>query len=185
VKVKNLDVSLNAVFATLQAYLGASYVNDFNKFGRTFQVRVQALPSFRMDPRDIQRLEVRNRAGEMVPIGAVARVERTFGPQIIQRFNLYPVATLQGAPAPGRSSGEALATMERIAGEKLPGTMGFDWSDMSYQEKSRWGVGLCFCLCSIAGLPRARRSIRKLDHSLRGNLGDSVRPFGRHWRVLV
>jgi HAE1 family hydrophobic/amphiphilic exporter-1 len=135
VKVKNLDVSLNAVFATLQAYLGASYVNDFNKFGRTFQVRVQALPSFRMDPRDIQRLEVRNRAGEMVPIGAVARVERTFGPQIIQRFNLYPVATLQGAPAPGRSSGEALATMERIAGEKLPGTMGFDWSDMSYQEK--------------------------------------------------
>lgn len=135
VKVKNLDVPLDAVFSTLQAYMGAAYVNDFNKFGRTFQVRIQAQPQFRMEPRDIERLEVRNRAGQMIPIGAVATVERTFGPQIIQRFNLYPMASLQGAPAPGRSSGDALATMERIASEKLPSTMGYDWSDMSYQEK--------------------------------------------------
>jgi hydrophobic/amphiphilic exporter-1 (mainly G- bacteria), HAE1 family len=135
VKVKNLDVPLNAVFSTLQAYMGAAYVNDFNKFGRTFQVRVQALPAYRMEPRDIERLEVRNRAGEMIPIGAVASVKRTFGPQIIQRFNLYPVASIQGSPAPGRSSGEALTTMELLASEKLPSTMGFEWTDMSYQEK--------------------------------------------------
>jgi HAE1 family hydrophobic/amphiphilic exporter-1 len=135
VKVKNLDVPLTAVFSTLQAYMGAAYVNDFNKFSRTFQVRVQALPEYRMEPRDIERLEVRNRAGQMIPIGAVARVQRTFGPQIIQRFNLYPVASIMGSPSPGRSSGEALATMERIASEKLPNSMGFEWSDMSFQEK--------------------------------------------------
>jgi HAE1 family hydrophobic/amphiphilic exporter-1 len=142
VKVKTLDVPLSSVFSTLQAYLGSAYVNDFNKFGRTFQVRVQAEQQFRVEPRDIERLEVRNRAGEMIPLGSVIDVERSFGPQIIQRYNLYPVASVSGAPAPGFSSGEALTLMEQIADRELPSTMGYDWTEMSYQEKKVGGESI-------------------------------------------
>jgi HAE1 family hydrophobic/amphiphilic exporter-1 len=139
VKVKTLDVPLSSVFATLQAYLGSSYVNDFNKFGRTFQVRVQAEQQFRVEPRDIERLEVRNRSGEMIPLGSVVDVKRSFGPQIITRYNLYPVASVSGGPAPGFSSGEALALMEQIADRELPSSMGYEWTEMSYQEKKVGG----------------------------------------------
>jgi HAE1 family hydrophobic/amphiphilic exporter-1 len=139
VKVKTLDVPLSNVFNTLQAYLGSAYVNDFNKFGRTYQVRVQAEEQFRMEPRDIERLEVRNRAGEMIPLGAVVDVERSFGPQIITRYNLYPTAAISGGPAPGNSSGEALQLMEQIAARTLPDSMGYEWTGMSYQEKKVGG----------------------------------------------
>jgi HAE1 family hydrophobic/amphiphilic exporter-1 len=112
----------------LQTYLGSAYVNDFNKFGRTFQVRVQAEENFRLDPRDIERLEVRNMRGQMIPLGSVVKVERSFGPQIIQRYNLYPTAAVRGEPAPGVSSGEALTIMEQIARAELPDSMGYDWT---------------------------------------------------------
>src|SRR5205085_4498312 len=135
VKVKTLDVPLGNVFNTLQANLGSTYVNDFNKFGRTYQVRMQADQHFRARPEDIRRLEVRNRDGEMIPMGAVARVQRTFGPQIITRFNLYPTAAVTGEPAQGFSSGEALRVMEQLAGAELPTSMGYDWTGMAYQEK--------------------------------------------------
>jgi HAE1 family hydrophobic/amphiphilic exporter-1 len=139
VKVKTLDVPRSNVFNTLQAYLGSSYVNDFNKFGRTYQVRVQAQQRFRMEPRDIERLEVRNRAGEMIPLGSVVDVKRSFGPQIITRYNLYPTAAVSGGPAPGFSSGEALQLMEQIAASELPGSMSYEWTGMSYQEKKVGG----------------------------------------------
>jgi HAE1 family hydrophobic/amphiphilic exporter-1 len=135
VKVKTLNVPLSAVFGALQTYLGSAYVNDFNKFGRTFQVRLQAEEDFRLDPRDIERLEVRNSRGQMIPLGSVIKVKRSFGPQIIQRYNLYPTAAVRGEPAPGVSSGEALTIMEQIARADLPDTMGYDWTGESFQEK--------------------------------------------------
>ena len=135
VKVKSLQVPLSSVFNTLQTNLGAAYVNDFNKFGRTFQVRVQAEQDFRMDPRDIERLEVRNSRGAMVPLGSLLTVKRSFGPQIVNRYNLYPTAAVTGSPAPGVSSGEALEVMEQLAAQELPASMGYDWTGESYQQK--------------------------------------------------
>jgi HAE1 family hydrophobic/amphiphilic exporter-1 len=134
-KVKALNIPLGTVFATLQAYLGSAYVNDFNKFGRTYQVRVQAEPAFRAKPEDIERLEVRNLDGQMIPMSSIATVKRSFGPQIINRYNLYPSASINGQPAPGYSSGEALGLMEQIAADTLPANMGFEWTGMAYQER--------------------------------------------------
>jgi HAE1 family hydrophobic/amphiphilic exporter-1 len=148
-KVKTLDVPLTSVFNTLQTYLGSTYVNDFNKFGRTYQVRVQADQRFRMEPRDIERLEVRNRAGNMLPLGSVLKVERSFGPQILTRYNLYPTASVTGEPAPGFSSGEALTLMEQLAGAQLPRTMGYDWTGMSYQEKKVGGEAIMIFVFAV------------------------------------
>ncbi|MCC6491799.1 MAG: multidrug efflux RND transporter permease subunit [Pirellulales bacterium] len=142
VKVKTLDVPLTAVFNALQTYLGSAYVNDFNKFGRTFQVRIQAEENFRIEPRDIERLEVRNARGKMIPLGSVVSVRRSFGPQIIQRYNLYPTASIRGEAAPGVSSGEAIEIMEQIASAELPATMGYDWTGEAFQEKRISGQAL-------------------------------------------
>jgi hydrophobic/amphiphilic exporter-1 (mainly G- bacteria), HAE1 family len=135
VQVKTLDVRLSDVFGTLQAALGSAYVNDFNKFGRTYQVRVQADHEFRLKPEDISRLDVRNAAGGMVPLGTVVRVRKAFGPQIVTRYNMYPAAAITGAAAPGYSSGQALQLIEQLADQTLPPAMGYDWTGMSYQEK--------------------------------------------------
>jgi HAE1 family hydrophobic/amphiphilic exporter-1 len=135
VKAKSLNVPLDVVFNTLQAYLGSSYVNDFNLFGRTYQVRVQADQRFRLRPSDITRLEVRDRAGDMLPLGTLAHVTERTGPQTITRYLLYPSAQITGEAAPGFSSGQALTIMEQMARDKLPEGMGFDWTGMSYQER--------------------------------------------------
>lgn len=134
-KAKTLGVSLDTIFGTLQTALGSAYVNDFNRFGRTFQVRVQADQKFRMEPEDIRHLEVRDAEGNMLPLATFVNVEKRLGPQIIPRFNLYPSATLTGSAAPGFSSGDALQLMERLANEKLPSSMGYEWSGMSFQER--------------------------------------------------
>jgi HAE1 family hydrophobic/amphiphilic exporter-1 len=134
-KAKTLGIPLSEVFGTLQTYLGSAYVNDFNKFGRTWQVKLQADHQFRVDPRDVRDLEVRNNAGAMVPIGTLVDVDRIVGPQTILRYNLYPTASITGAAAPGYSSGQALNMMEQLADTKLPDSMGFEWTGMSYQEK--------------------------------------------------
>ena len=134
-KVKMLDVPLSAVFSTLQASMGAAYVNDFNKFGRVYQVRVQAEQQFRARPEDIERLEVRSRTGRMAPLGTVAEVRESFGPQVINRYNLYPSASINGSPAPGVSTGQALDLMEQIAAQALPPGVGYEWSGISFQEK--------------------------------------------------
>ena len=119
----------------MQAYLGSAYVNDFNKFGRTWQVKVQADNQFRIEPEDIRSLEVRNDKGEMVPVGTLVSVEETVGPQTILRYNLYPTASITGEAAPGFSSGQALNLMEQLAQQKLPATIGYEWTGMSFQEK--------------------------------------------------
>jgi HAE1 family hydrophobic/amphiphilic exporter-1 len=135
VKAEKMGVPTNAIFSTLQANLGSFYVNDFNKFGRTYQVRIQADTQFRNSPESIGKLEVRNRDGQMVPLGTLLTVKEKLGPQAISRYNLYPAAAINGAAAPGTSSGDALKLMEEIAERELPGSMGFDWTGMAYQEK--------------------------------------------------
>ncbi|WP_193368703.1 efflux RND transporter permease subunit [Pelagibius marinus] len=135
VKAKSLQIPLNDVFGALQTYLGSSYVNDFNKFGRTWQVKVQADHRFRLEAEDIRRLEVRNAAGNMVPLGTLVRVDEILGPQTVLRYNLYPSSAITGEAAPGYSSGQALDLMEQLAETKLPNSMGFEWTGISFQEK--------------------------------------------------
>ena len=134
-KVKSLNLQLSDVFDTLQAFLGSAYVNDFNLFGRTYQVRVQAESAYRRTPNDVRALEVRNAKGEMVPLGTVVDVRDSIGPQIILRYNLYPTAVITGEAAQGYSSGQALVLMEEMARSKLTPAMGFEWTGISYQEK--------------------------------------------------
>jgi HAE1 family hydrophobic/amphiphilic exporter-1 len=149
VKVKSLDVPLSAVFGALQTYLGSAYVNDFNKFGRTYQVRVQAEQDFRVSPRDIERLEVRNAKGQMIPLGSLLTVEQSYGPQVISRYNLFPAASVRGEPAPGASSGEAIDIMEQIAAAELPNSMGYDWTGESFQEKRIGGQAIYVSLFAV------------------------------------
>lgn len=148
-KVKTLDIPLTNVFGTLQAYLGSAYVNDFNKFGRTFQVRIQADEKFRIEAKDIERLEVRNARGQMIPLGAVVDVKESYGPQIITRYNLHPSAALNGEPAQGFSSGEALNIMEQLAANELPTSMGYEWTGVSYQEKKVGGEAIWIFILAV------------------------------------
>jgi HAE1 family hydrophobic/amphiphilic exporter-1 len=135
VKAKTVGVSLHSLFSTLQTYLGSVYVNDFNLFGRTYQVRAQAEPGFRRSAEDIKRLDVRNVKGEMITLGTLLDVRDTIGPQTITRYNLYPAAAITGQAAAGYSSGQALSLMEQMAANKMPATMGYEWTGISYQEK--------------------------------------------------
>ena len=113
-RAKSLGIPLDSAFNTLAASLGSYYVNDFNKFGRTWQVKVQADHKFRIEPRDIRTLDVRNAEGDMVPIGTLVNVDRIVGPQTILRYNLYPTASITGAAAPGYSSGQAINAMDIV-----------------------------------------------------------------------
>lgn len=135
VKTQTLHVTTDQVFSTLASYLGSSYVNQFNKFGRTFQVFAQADAKYRLSVRDIENLMVRNQQGNMIPLGTVAKITHTVGPSLISLYNLYPSATVIGLPAQGYSSGQSMALMEEIAAKTLPPGAGFEWTAMSYQEK--------------------------------------------------
>jgi len=133
-RAKQLGLNISEVFDTMQTYLGSIYVNDFNQFGRTYQVIAQADKAFRDSPDDILRLKVRNSDGEMVPLGAVIRVSETFGPEAAQRHNAFRAADLNGSAAPGYSSGEAQAAITRILEETLPPGMQFEWTELTYQQ---------------------------------------------------
>jgi len=134
-KAETLHVSLDQVFATLSTYFGSTYVQQFNKFGRVFQVYVQADARFRVRPSDIERLYVRNGQGSMIPLGTLVSVTPVVGPPLISLFNLYPAASVTGLPAAGFSSGDVLRLMDEDAAKTLPPGMAMEWSDMSYQEK--------------------------------------------------
>jgi multidrug efflux pump subunit AcrB len=134
-KVKSMGVQLSDVFDALQAYLGSYYVNDFNRFGRTWQVNVQAEPRFRTDAEGVKQLKVRNSDGDMVPLGAVAVVREATGPVQVTRYNTFPAAAINGASLPGTSSGEVQAAMERLADGDLPRSMTTEWTELSYLEK--------------------------------------------------
>ncbi|QDF97966.1 multidrug efflux RND transporter permease subunit [Azoarcus sp. DD4] len=134
VKAKQLGVSVTDVFDTMQIYLGSLYVNDFNRFGRVYQVRAQADAPFRARPEDIGQLKTRNAAGEMVPLSSMVRVHNSFGPEMVVRYNGYTAADINGGPAPGYSSDQAEAAAERIAAETLPPGIKFEWTDLTYQK---------------------------------------------------
>jgi multidrug efflux pump len=134
VKAKQLGVSVAEVFDTLQVYLGSQYVNDFNRFGRTYQVKVQADAPYRARAEDVLRLKVRNAQGDMVPLSSLLKVGSGFGPDRVTRYNSYTAADINGGPAPGFSSGQAQAAVERIAAETLPKGMSFEWTELTYQE---------------------------------------------------
>jgi HAE1 family hydrophobic/amphiphilic exporter-1 len=134
-RVKKLGIPLQDVFSTMSGYLASAYVNDFNLFGRTWQVNVSADSRFRSTLDDIKRLEVRTPDGQMVPLGSVLRVEETMGADRVIRYNIFPAAVVQGQPAPGVSSGEALRVVENMVTAKLPPGTSFEWTALSYQEK--------------------------------------------------
>lgn len=133
-KAKQLGLNINELFDAMQIYLGSLYVNDFNKFGRTYQVIAQADRKFRDTPDDIFKLKVRNNKGEMVPLGSVLKISDTFGPESAQRYNAFRAADLNGNAAPGYSSGQAQDTISRILHETLPQGMEFEWTDLTYQQ---------------------------------------------------
>src|SRR5262249_7436171 len=130
-QAKAMGVSLEDVFNTLQVYLGSAYANDFTRFGRNWQVNAQADAAFRLTPEDVGKLKVRNAAGEMVPLAAIVKIEDTIGPAIVNRYNMFPSAEVSGAPAPGASSGQAIAMMEQIAKQELPAAMSFEWTELT------------------------------------------------------
>ena len=133
-QAQKLNVSPTAVFEALQTYLGSSYINDFNFLGRTYTVSAQADAEFRGDVEDIARLRARNANGEMVPLGSVARFSTTTSAYRVPHYNLLPAAEIMGGPAPGVASGTALARMAELAKEVLPRGIGFEWTDLAYQQ---------------------------------------------------
>ena len=136
IKAETLGITTGQVFSALSGYVGSSYITQFNKFGRTFQVYAQAAPEFRIRPEDIRNLSVRAGDGTMVPLGTVVDVKSVQGPSLISLYNLYPTATIVGGSAAGFSSGQALDVMEQIADRTLPPGAGFEWTALSYQEKA-------------------------------------------------
>jgi multidrug efflux pump len=133
-KARQLGVAVTDVFDTMQIYLGSLYVNDFNKFGRTYSVRVQADAAYRARAEDVGLLKVRSASGEMVPLSALMKIEPSFGPERAMRYNGFLAADINGAAAPGFSSGQAQDAIERIAAETLPPGIGYEWTELTYQE---------------------------------------------------
>ena len=150
VKAKSLGVSLSSLYETLQVYLGSLYVNDFNQFGRTYQVVAQADSKFRDGADDIRRLKVRNERGQMVPMGTLVTVREAFGPDRVMRYNGYPAAEINGAPAPGYSSGQAEAFIEGLVKQTLPPGMAYEWTELTYQQRIAGNTAMyIFPLCIL------------------------------------
>ncbi|WP_340118887.1 multidrug efflux RND transporter permease subunit [Pelagibius sp. 7325] len=156
-KAQMLDVPIANIFDTLSINLGTSYVNDFNAFGRIYQVRAQADQQFRMERQDIQRLKVRAATGELVPLGTLVEIRDVSGPNLVQRYNMYVSVPVQGNAAPGVSTGDALDTMERLAEEVLPPGTDYEWTELAYQERNTgntaifiFGLSVLFVFLALA-----------------------------------
>ncbi len=149
-RAKQMGVPVTDIFSTMQIYLGSLYINDFNKFGRTYRVVAQADADFRAHAQDITQLKTRNQAGEMVPLGALVRVEESYGPDRAMRYNNYRTAEINGGPAMGFSSGQAQAAIEKILDETLPKGMAYEWTDLTYQQILAGNTAiLIFPLCVL------------------------------------
>jgi multidrug efflux pump len=133
-KAKTHGIPLSDVFDTLQVYLGSLYVNDFNRFGRTYQVNVQAESPYRLQPEDISHLRTRNLAGEMIPLGSVVTVKPTYGPDRVMRYNGFPAAEINGAAAPGYSTGQSESAIAKVLNDQLPNGMKYEWTELTYQK---------------------------------------------------
>jgi len=158
-KVLKQGVAVADVYQTLQAFLGGIFVNQFNRFGRQWRVFLQAEAEDRLVPEDIGRFYVRNNDGDMVPLSTVVTSRRVFGPEYTQRFNLFRAVQITGQPAPGYSSGQAMAALESVAHDVLPAEMGYDWADLSFQERRAagragivFGISLGFVFLILAAL---------------------------------
>ena len=150
VRTKEQGVALTDVFEAMQVYLGSLYVNDFNRFGRTYQVIAQADAQYRARPEDIRLLKTRNRQGQMVPLGSLVTISQTNGPDRVLRYNGYLAADVNGGPAPGFSSGEALRSISRVLNETLPNGVKFEWTDLTYPETSAGNTTIfVFPLCVL------------------------------------
>jgi hydrophobe/amphiphile efflux-1 (HAE1) family protein len=149
-RAESLNVPVSRIFSTLQQQLGSGYVNDFNLYGRTYQVRVQAEAAFRHKPDDITRLYVRSDNGNMVPMNSLISLSTVVAPQLIYRYNQFAGVQINGNAAPGFSSADAMAAMERVAADTLPPGFSYDWSTMSFQEREAGGkVGFLFALALV------------------------------------
>ncbi len=133
-KAQLLGINMPEVFNALQVFIGSAYVNDFNLFGRTFRVQAQADQQFRLEPRDVLNLRVRNSSGETVPLGSFTTVRDISGPYRVPRYNIYPAAELDGAAAPGYSQGQAIEIMQRVAAETLPPGFAYEWTTLAFQQ---------------------------------------------------
>lgn len=149
VRAQMLNVPIDSIFQTLSMNLGTTYVNDFNAFGRVYQVRAQADTPHRLDIADIEQLKVRSVNGALVPLGTLANVELRSGPDLVQRYNLYTSVPVQGAAAPGVSSGDALDAMEELAAQVLPGGMSFEWTELAFQERQTGNTAVFIFLLSV------------------------------------
>src|SRR5262249_12876349 len=151
VACQSRGVELTDVYGTLQATMGSRYVNDFNQFGRTWQVNVQSDERFRDRVEDIRKLKIRNRHGDMVPLAAVVNVREHSSPQGISRYNMYPAAAVNGNVAQGTSTGDAIALLEKLADDELPyGRMAYEWSELTFIEKASRGSGAYVFAISVA-----------------------------------
>jgi len=149
-KAKAQGVALADLFETLQVYLGSLYVNDINRFGRTYQVNVQAEPAFRVTPDNITQLKTRNERGAMIPLGSFVNVRESSGPDRVMHYNAYPSAEINGGPAPGFSSGQAEAAMAELVQRELPSGMSFEWTELTYQQILAGNTALfVFPLCVL------------------------------------
>jgi multidrug efflux pump len=133
-KAKTYGIPLGDVFDTMQVYLGSLYVNDFNRFGRTYQVNVQAESPYRLQPEDIGHLRTRNLAGEMIPLGSVVHVTPIFGPDRVMHYNGFPAAEINGASAPGYSTGQSEGAIAKVLNDQLPNGMKYEWTELTYQK---------------------------------------------------
>jgi HAE1 family hydrophobic/amphiphilic exporter-1 len=141
-KAEMMAVPVENVFETLQVYLGSSYVNDFTLFGRNYRVTAQADAPWRLAPEDVSRLRTRNAGGEMVPLGSLVMLRTASGPDRVVRHNLYPTAEVQVGTPPGRSTGQTIETTARLAAQTLPAGIGYQWTELAYQQTQASGLGL-------------------------------------------
>ena len=181
-KVQTLLLTTDQVFSTLATYLGSSYVDQFNKFGRVFQIYVQGDAPFRMSPDDILHFKVRNQNGDMIPLGTVLTITPIVGPSLISLYNLYPSASIVGVPAKGFSSGDAISLMEQIAARTLPPGVGYSWTALSYQEKLVGGqivyvMALAMLLVYLVSPGSTRVGTRRSRCCCRCH----CRSWDRHW----
>jgi HAE1 family hydrophobic/amphiphilic exporter-1 len=148
-QVLSKNVSMSTVFHALQYFYGSVYANDFTYMNRVFQVKAQADPIFRKEAKQIRDMEFRNLEGKMLPLGAVVGIHEILGPQSITRYNMYPSAKIMAQPGTGFSSGQAMEIVENMAEQKLPNSMGLEWTELSYQEKAAQGSTNIIFLLSI------------------------------------
>ncbi|MDD9926890.1 MAG: multidrug efflux RND transporter permease subunit [Rhodospirillaceae bacterium] len=149
VKARMLNVPIPAIFEALQVNLGTAYVNDFNAFGRVYQVRAQADQKFRLEREDISRLKVRSATGALVPLGTLVEIRDVAGPDLVQRYNMFTSVPVQGSAAPGVSTGDALNTMEAMAAKLLPQGVSFEWTELAFQEKQTGYAAIYIFILSI------------------------------------